>query len=302
MNATLWRHDPLIARSAYQDLAGRHAPKPPVALVVARRLPGREMEIAGAGPVKPDAVFELGSVTKAVTDLLLADAVVRGEVTLATTLDECLPGARDLELARWRPIHRDCPGFRWRSCDAACADGTTRTRARRSPSSSRIWAAFGCGRRAVRATRTSARCSSAGRWPPARGPCTRTSCTSASLRRWESRRSGRDAPAVAQPHDRRGRPVRAWTLDAYSPGSCLRGTVRGLRSLSLACLHPPPEMAAAVAVALTPSTRGRMVQFRLSWMRSPAHRRASMWCHNGGTAGSRCGPGSPEIVAKRARG
>ena len=39
-------------------------------------------------------MVELGSVTKAVTGLLLADAVVRGEVALARALAACLPGAR----------------------------------------------------------------------------------------------------------------------------------------------------------------------------------------------------------------
>jgi CubicO group peptidase (beta-lactamase class C family) len=50
---------------------------------VAARLRDGEVEVAAAGPVEPDAVFELGSITKAVTGLLLADALVRGEVALA---------------------------------------------------------------------------------------------------------------------------------------------------------------------------------------------------------------------------
>ena len=62
--------------------------------MLARRDPDGSVEVAGAGPVKHDGVFELGSITKAVTGLLLADAVVRGEVALDTRLEECLPGAR----------------------------------------------------------------------------------------------------------------------------------------------------------------------------------------------------------------
>ena len=50
--------------------------------------------MVASGPVDPAAVFELGSITKAVTGLLLADAVVRGEVALDTPLEECLEGAR----------------------------------------------------------------------------------------------------------------------------------------------------------------------------------------------------------------
>ncbi len=46
------------------------------------------------GLVAEDAVFELGSITKVVTGLLLAVAVTRGEVTLQTPLQACLPAAR----------------------------------------------------------------------------------------------------------------------------------------------------------------------------------------------------------------
>ena len=79
------------------ELAARSAPKPPAGIVIARARDGA-VEVAAAGPVEPDAVFELGSITKAVTGLLLADAMVRGEVRLDTTLDRCLPGARPLAL------------------------------------------------------------------------------------------------------------------------------------------------------------------------------------------------------------
>ena len=50
--------------------------------------------VTAEGGLAEDAVVELGSVTKAVTGLLLADAVVRGEVALDTELADCLPGAR----------------------------------------------------------------------------------------------------------------------------------------------------------------------------------------------------------------
>ena len=76
------------------ELAARAAPKSPAGLVLARRTGAGAIEVAAAGPVAQDAVFELGSITKAVTGLLLADAVTRGEVTLATSLTECLPEAR----------------------------------------------------------------------------------------------------------------------------------------------------------------------------------------------------------------
>jgi CubicO group peptidase (beta-lactamase class C family) len=46
------------------------------------------------GPVSENSVLELGSITKVVTGLLLATAVVRGDVTLDTQLPQCLSGAR----------------------------------------------------------------------------------------------------------------------------------------------------------------------------------------------------------------
>jgi len=62
------------------------------------RLRDGAVEVVTSGPTADDAVFELGSITKVVTGLLLADAVVRDEVELDTTLDLLLPGARPLRL------------------------------------------------------------------------------------------------------------------------------------------------------------------------------------------------------------
>jgi D-alanyl-D-alanine-carboxypeptidase/D-alanyl-D-alanine-endopeptidase len=107
-----------------------------------------------------------------------------------------------------------------------------------------------------------------------------------------------DSPQVAQPHDRRGRPVSPWALGlgAYAPAGCLHGTARGALELSMACLRPPPAMADAVALALTPRARRGRLECGLGWMRSPLARGARMWWHNGGTHGSRSFTGFvPEI-------
>lgn len=42
-------------------------------------------------PLDGDTIFEIGSVTKVFTSLLLADMVQRGEVTLADPVDKYLP-------------------------------------------------------------------------------------------------------------------------------------------------------------------------------------------------------------------
>ena len=46
-------------------------------------------------------------------------------------------------------------------------------------------------------------------------------------------------------------------------------------------------MAEAVALALTPIGKRRMLLSGLGWMRAPAGRDVEMWWHNGGTHGSR---------------
>jgi serine-type D-Ala-D-Ala carboxypeptidase/endopeptidase len=275
--------------AALAELVARHAPKPPAGLVVARLARGGEVEVAGAGPQGADAVFELGSITKAVTGLLLADAVVRGEVALDTTLDECLPGARPLRLADLASHTSGLPrlplAFLRRAGFTNTTDpyaGTTveelvadlaRVRVRRLRR--RRYSNFGA---ALLGQALAARAGV----PYERLAQERVLRPLGIEELWTL-----DGPPVAQPHDRRGRPVPPWEFGAYAPAGCLRGTVRGALELSARCMSPPPAMAAAVALALTPRSGGRMLEVGLGWLRSPAHRGAKMWWHNGGTHGSR---------------
>ena len=70
-------------------------------LVEAGRLPsaawsfvrGTEVTAGGCGGAGPDTVFQVGSVTKAVTGLLLADQAERGVVLLTDPATRYLPGA-----------------------------------------------------------------------------------------------------------------------------------------------------------------------------------------------------------------
>jgi serine-type D-Ala-D-Ala carboxypeptidase/endopeptidase len=268
-------------------LAARHAPKPPAGLVIARRLNG-SVEVATAGPVAPDAVFELGSITKVVTGLLLADAVVRGEVELDTTLDTCLAGARPLRLADLASHTAGVPrlplallrrvGF-FNTTDPYAGttvrelvDDLARVRIRRPR---RRYSNFG----AALLGQALAACAGA---PYEQLVEERVLRPFGIQEVW-----ARNGPSVAQPHDRRGRPVAPWTFDAYAPAGCLHGTARGALALSTACMQPPPAMAEAVTLALTPRGGGRMLETGLGWLHSPAHRDARMWWHNGGTHGCR---------------
>jgi serine-type D-Ala-D-Ala carboxypeptidase/endopeptidase len=233
----------------------------PPRTVVALRRAGAEIEVAAGEGADPHAVFELGSITKAVTGLLLADAVVRGEVALDTTLDACLPGARPLKLgdlaSHSAGLPRLAPGFlrrtwRWRSdpyarttVDELIAD-LARTKLRSRGGYSNFGAALLGQALAARAG-----------VPYERLVHERLLEPLGLDELW-----AQGGPPVAQPHDRRGRPVAPWTFGAYAPAGCLHGTARGALRLALACLQPPPELADAVALALTP----RAGRFGLGWI------------------------------------
>jgi serine-type D-Ala-D-Ala carboxypeptidase/endopeptidase len=273
------------------ELARAAAPKPPAGLVLARRTGDGAVELASAGPVAEDAVFELGSITKAVTGLLLADAVVRGEVELDTPLTDCLPEARPrapirlgelathtaglprlpLAFLRRRGFTNLTDPYEGSTVDELLADlARVRPRRRRMRYSNLGAALLG----QALAARAGA---------PYETLVHERVLTPLGVEDvW-----ARDLPAPAQPHDRRGRPVPPWNLGAYAPAGCLRGTARGALALATACLRPPPAMEAAVALALTPRARRGPMAAGLGWMRTPAGRDVQMWWHNGGTHGSR---------------
>lgn len=238
-----------------------------------------------------DAVFELGSITKAATGLLLAVAVTRGEVTLQTPLQECLPAARPRSPITLGALATHTAGRPRLALALLCrrslltlADpyaSTTveellahlaRVRVRREPRMR--YSNFGA---ALLGQALAARAGVPYEQlvhERVLGPLGITDV-------W-----ARDAPPVSQPHDRRGRPVRPWTMSAYAPAGCLRGTTRGALALAIACLQPPVEMADAVTLALTPRTRHGQMERGLGWIRSPISPQRSIWWHNGGTHGS----------------
>jgi CubicO group peptidase (beta-lactamase class C family) len=279
-------------------LAAGHAPRPPAGLVLARRSGDGEVEVAAAGPVAADAVFELGSITKVATGLLLADAVVRGEAALDTRVAECLPvdgeagairlgdlashrsGLPKLPLALLRRVgfFDLTDPYARTTVDELLAD-LARVRMRRPRFRySNLGAALLGQALAARAGR-----------PYEELVEERVLRPLGVEEVW-----ARGGPPVAQPHTRRGKPVPAWTLGAYAPAGCLRGTARGALALSAACLEPPEAMAEAVALALTPTGKRRMLVTGLGWLRTPAGRDVEMWWHNGGTHGSRAFTGFVE--------
>jgi len=253
--------------------------------VVAVRAAGGSVTVRAEGGLAEDAVVELGSITKAVTGLLLADAVVRGEVALDTQLADCLPGARaGITLGRLASHTAGLPrvplallrrvGFLDTTDPYAATTvpelvddlATVRLRRPGRPRYSNLGAALLGQALAARAGAAYERLA--------------TERVLAPLGAGEVWAQG--GPEPARPHGRRGRPVAPWTLGAYAPAGCLRGTARGALALATGCLEPPADLADAVALALRRHAHRHGQGFGLGWMEAQG-----MWWHNGGTNGSR---------------
>ncbi len=93
--------------SALQKLLEARLKDDGVALT-AGRLSGGKTEFAGASKAGPrpdaDSVFEIGSITKTFTALLLADAVVRGELKLDDAVEAALPDGLRLRDSQGQPL------------------------------------------------------------------------------------------------------------------------------------------------------------------------------------------------------
>jgi serine-type D-Ala-D-Ala carboxypeptidase/endopeptidase len=253
--------------------------------VVAVRAAGGSVTVTAEGGLAEDAVVELGSVTKAVTGLLLADAVVRGEVALDTELADCLPGARaGIALGRLASHTAGLPrvplallrrvGFLDTTDPYAATTvpelvddlATVRIRRPGRPRYSNLGAALLGQALAARAGT-----------PYERLATERVLAPLGVTEVWAE-----GGPEPARPHGRGGRPVVPWTLGAYAPAGCLRGSARGALALAAGCLEPPAELADAVALALRRHAHRHGQGFGLGWMEA-----RGMWWHNGGTNGSR---------------
>ncbi len=266
-------------------------PVPPAGVVVARYSNGA-IETVVRGPVAEDAVFELGSVTKVATGLLLAVAVARGEVTLETQLEACLPAARPRGpitlgalASHTSGLPRLPPALLRRRASLTLSDPYASTTVEElvahlehvkvHPDAGMRYSNFGA------ALLGQALAAAAG-LPYERLVHERVLEPLGITEMW-----AHGAPPVAQPHARRGRPVQPWTMGAYAPAGCLRGTARGTLALAVTCMQPPGAMAEAIALTLTPRTRRGQIECGLGWMRSLLSPGQSIWWHNGGTHGSR---------------
>lgn len=254
--------------------------------------------------VDENTVFEVGSVTKVFTSLLLAVMVAAGEVALDEPLAGLYP---ELRLpTRGRPVtlvdlathssgfprlppgllrqalrHRDDPYAAFSADDVVRA--MERTRLRREPGTRPRYSNFGAGVLGEALARRAGQ-------PYAELVHDRV-CAPLGLADTTVGRSAEQLDRRAVGHDRRGRPVPDWRMDSLPGMGALHSTAADLARFLAAQVDPESTpLAAAIRLTQEPRLRlGRTGQQALGWMCSPLPRSrpgTTVHWHNGGTGGS----------------
>lgn len=241
---------------------------------------GVEAAFHGDG-VDADTMFEIGSVTKVFTSVLLAELVADGTVTLETTVGELLPDGVAVsdevasitlaELSRHTsglPRLPDDAATLWRllARPAAPYDGTTLDELWRSLSLARL---------------------------ARRGESNYSNLGVAVLGRLLERAAGAPYEALVETrvlaplgldgmsfdgdnvggHRDNGAPTPDWSLDAYAPAGGLDATLAHMTRFVRAAMAADPD-----------SALGRSIAQELGWARSEVDGRTFIW-HNGRTGG-----------------
>jgi D-alanyl-D-alanine-carboxypeptidase/D-alanyl-D-alanine-endopeptidase len=252
------------------------------------------------GGVVPDGrtSFQIGSVTKVFTALLLADAVHRGEVDLDAPLVSLFPetathpagrpitlvdlathcsGLPRLPTGLWRQAlrHRSDPyaSFTHEGLVAALA----RT-PKRPPTARARYSNFGTGALGEALAR-------------AAGSTYEQLVTTRIATPLGMRDTGvsadHAAAVVATGHTRRGTPTCDWHLPVLAGAGALRSSATDLLTFLGAHLHPDtaPWPAALRTVMEPRRPAGRHLQVALGWHVLEQEGRGPVWWHNGGTGG-----------------
>ena len=291
------------AAAAAQDL-------PSVVLAVS--LDG-ERWTAGAGAVDslgtaPDAhtLYEIGSITKVVTALALADAVGRGEVTLDTPVRDLLPRGAMVEQhadgpVRLRHLATHTSGLSRLPLEMGFAPGFDMTdpyalydvgalyetlstpRAETAPGGAVAYSNLAVGLLGHALAHNAGTSYADLVTTRVLGPLGMTDTfveVPADLR-----------DRLATPHDGTGAPTASWTMtDALAGMGALRSTAADLLTLGEAAIDPPADFVDAFALTLEPrADAGNRQSVGLGWFLQPAGgvegRTAAF--HSGGTGGFR---------------
>lgn len=282
------------------ELIDRSSPRfPSLALAVVDDA-GGSATLSGRTPPTSATLFQIGSVTKVFTALVLARHVVRGELALDQPVAELLPsdwswpaGASITlgELATHSSgLPRVPPGL-WGKALGRDPDP---------------YADLGAPELAAALARTSLRRRGRQRYSNLgmgllghalahhRGTSYAelvTSEVTAPLGMSDTvvERSEDQLARSATGHTRRGRArTTAWRFDALAGAGALWSTLDDMRVFVGAHISPPDdELGAAVRLATSPHLDASGGPHGLGWIRSPGSRGPTTWFHNGGTAGFR---------------
>lgn len=256
--------------------------------------------LTGTGDGVPDAgtTFQIGSVTKVFTALLLADAVHRGEVDLEQPLASLIP-----EVAthpRGRPITlmdlathcsglpRLPPGL-WRQAlgnrtdpyATFTPDRLVQALARpprRPPTPRAHYSNFGAGVLGEALGRAAGSTYEQLVGTRIAGPLGMDDTGTA---------AGVDAGTAALGHTRRGRPTNDWQMSALAGAGALRSSAADLLLFLAAHLQPDDSPLAAPLRTVMPPRRpaGRNLHVALGWFVLERRGAGPLWWHNGGTGG-----------------
>ncbi|WP_157964083.1 serine hydrolase domain-containing protein [Actinocorallia populi] len=279
-----------LVRGTAGELARRRAG------VAVAAIAGGEAETAAAGRAAPEAVFEIGSLTKVFTALALARMVVAGKAGLdepvAELLDAPVP-ERDGEHITLRHLATHTSGLPrlpkgmlltslldprkpdpYAGCSAEfLLEGLTRTRLGAVPGTRFRYSNLGAGLLGLALARRAG--TSYGELV-AEQVCRPLGLANTAL----------DTPGLVQGHDRRRRPVAPWNLADLAGAGGLRSTAADLLVFARAQLDPD-STALAEAVRLTRTEGHRVHRFmtvRLGWMELRKDGSTQLW-HNGATGG-----------------
>jgi serine-type D-Ala-D-Ala carboxypeptidase/endopeptidase len=268
--------------------------------LAAGRLSGGKTGFAGASKagLRPDAdsVFEIGSITKTFTALLLADAVVRGEVKLDDAVEGALPEGLKLRDSAGQPL-------RWvdlathRSGLPRLASNMTPARPD-DPYADYDWASlrlFVKGWQPMTARDSAFGYSNLGFGLLGHALALRQGSDYATLLTSRvlaplglQNHIGFGRSTLLQGHDTQGKPVSAWHFQSTMAGAgALHGSARGLLLYAEAALggyeHPLRE---AFAMCLQRRAPGAapMNPIGLAWSLAPLNGR-TVFNHDGGTGG-----------------